>query len=148
MGIELSRNPRKDTFSTKNKMKLASALIGTALAQTCGPTAEYGGAFWPGQSPEQSCGIHFTDTSVGAGQTCTLSITDPTAVPYFITLGGVFVTSQMMPGVQEYHFHTYDNWAGNYAGVDVTIFWTNPDADVIDDYGVHGTTGCFNADQV
>ena len=46
-----------------------------------------------------------------------------------------------MPGDYQYFFHTYDNWAGNYAGVDVTIFWTNADAP-------DGTTGCVNADQV
>merc|ERR1712048_1062350 len=138
---------RKDTFSVEVKnltMKLLAAIVSTVFSQACGPTADLGGAFWPGQSPEDPCGIHFTDTTVGAGQKCTLSITDPTAVPYFITLGGVFVTSQMMPGDMQYFFHTYDNWAGNYAGVDVTIFWTNPDADGT----TYGTTGCVNADQV
>lgn len=125
-------------------MKLLAAIVSTVFSQACGPTAEYGGAFWPGQSPEDPCGIHFTDTTVAAGQKCTLTITDPAAVPYFITLGGVFVTSQMMPGSTQYFFHTYDNWAGNYAGVDVTIFWENPDADGT----TYGVTGCANADQV
>merc|ERR1712113_583078 len=142
---------RKDTFSDFAKeqktMKLLTAIVSTVLSQTCGPSADYGGAFWPGQSPEDPCGIHFTDTTVAAGQKCTLTITDPAAVPYFITLGGVFVTSQMMPGDMQYFFHTYDNWAGNYAGVDVTIFWQNPDAGYNDD-GTYGVTGCANADQV
>jgi len=142
---------RKDTFSDFAKeqktMKLLSAIVSTVLSQACGPTADMGGAFWPGQSPEDPCGIHFTDTTVAAGQKCTLTITDPAAVPYFITLGGVFVTSQMMPGDMQYFFHTYDNWAGNYAGVDVTIFWQNPDAGYLPD-GTYGVTGCANADQV
>ena len=47
---------RKDTFSVEVKknltMKLLAAIVSTVFSQACGPTADLGGAFWPGQSPE------------------------------------------------------------------------------------------------
>ena len=33
-------------------MKLLAAIVSTVFSQACGPAADAGGAFWPGQSPE------------------------------------------------------------------------------------------------
>ena len=96
---------------------------------------------------DQPCGIHYVDKYVGPNQKCTLTINSGVAYPHFITLGGVFVTSQMSPGDYQYYFHTYDQFAGASGGydaaggVDVTIFWHNPSFP-------DETTECLNADQV
>merc|ERR1712176_342456 len=128
------------------EMKLIAALAVAGTAQYCGPDAMSGGAYWPGHGIDQPCGIHYVDKYVGPNQKCTLTINSGVAYPHFITLGGVFVTSQMSPGDYQYYFHTYDQFAGangGYAaaGVDVTIFWHNPSFP-------DETTECLNADQV
>ena len=37
---------------TNSTMKLLAAIVSTVFSQACGPAADAGGAFWPGQSPE------------------------------------------------------------------------------------------------
>ena len=60
----------------------------------CGPTAAEGGAFWPSQSAAQPCGVQFFAEQVTANAKCQLQL--KAGASYFLTLGGVFVTS---PGI-------------------------------------------------
>ena len=61
---------------------LAAAVFGQGV-EYCGPDAANGGAFWPGQSVEDPCGIHYVDKWVGANQKCTLTV-QVTLYPKFI----------------------------------------------------------------
>lgn len=105
---------------------------------SCGPDASYGGAYWPSTSATHPCGVQFWAEGVKANSKCQLQLLG--GASYFLTLGGVFVTSPASTYAdQTFYFHTYDNWAGQY-GASVTNFWQNsafPD-----------NSTCFDADAI
>lgn len=80
-------------------MKLLLGLLGSALSQydpgysggSCGPDASYGGAYWPSLSAEHPCGVNFWSEEVMANAKCQLQLLY--GASYFLSLGGVFVTS-------------------------------------------------------
>lgn len=85
---------------------------------------------------DSPCGISFYSTEVRANAECTLELG---GFPFFLTLGGVFVTNAAAAGDDTFTFHTYDNWQGSY-GANVVIFWENynypDDAECLDESGV------------
>merc|ERR1712227_81139 len=152
MGIEFDiRNTRV------SKMKFVAVIAGSALAQyddygypaagypadnynsgACGPDAANGGAFWPSQSAEDTCGVQFWSDQVKANAKCMLQLT--AGASKFLTLGGVFVTSPAADyNADTFYFHTYDNWKGA-EGASVVNFWQNAD--------FPSNSSCFNADAV
>ena len=80
-------------------MKLQLAFFAGVLAQydpgyssgSCGPDASYGGAYWPSLSAEHPCGVNFWSEEVTANAKCMLQL--QYGASYFLSLGGVFVTS-------------------------------------------------------
>merc|ERR1712136_670224 len=70
-----------------------------------------GGAFWPSQSAEDTCGVQFWSDQVKANAKCMLQLT--AGASKFLTPGGVFVTSPAADyNADTFYFHTYDNWKG------------------------------------
>merc|ERR1712130_1002906 len=130
-------------------MKLISGLLIGALSQyepshddpaysNCGPSAEKGGAYWPSLSAEHPCGVQFWSEQVAANSKCMLQLT--AGFSYFLTLGGVFVTSPASDYYADtFYFHTYDNWVGQQ-GASVVNFWQNAD--------FPSNASCHNADAI
>lgn len=126
-------------------MKLSISFLGLIAAQYeaqtssgCGPTAAYGGAYWPSLSAEHPCGVNFWSSEVKANSKCQLQLIS--GASYFLSLGGVFVTTPASDyNANTFYFHTYDNWQGQY-GASVVNFWQNAD--------FPSNSSCYDADQI
>jgi len=63
----------------------------TSSGDSCGPDASNGGAYWPSLSAEHPCGVNFWSEQVTANAKCQLQLL--AGASYFLSLGGVFVTT-------------------------------------------------------
>merc|ERR1712050_269357 len=115
-----------------------AAAAGGYQGGSCGPSAAYGGAYWPSLSADHPCGVNFWSDQVKANSKCQLQLVN--GASYFLSLGGVFVTTPASAyNDNTFYFHTYDNWQGQY-GVSVLNFWQNSD--------FPSNSSCFDADSI